>query len=78
MMDLLKKMWPTEVQYHKDLLLAIVNAKPSFGLLYLKEFPYNVESYKSSSWLVFIICIFISPSIHYYVFIFMHMYVSNI
>jgi nucleolar pre-ribosomal-associated protein 1 len=78
MMDLLKKMWPTEVQYHKDLLLAIVNAKPSFGLLYLKEFPYNVESYKSSSWLVFIICIFISPCIHYYVFIFMYMYVSNI
>ncbi|PNY04311.1 hypothetical protein L195_g000729, partial [Trifolium pratense] len=51
MMDLLKKMWPTEVQYHKDLLLAIVNAKPTFGLLYLKEFPYNVENYKSSSWI---------------------------
>ncbi|CAI8619493.1 unnamed protein product [Vicia faba] len=51
MMDLLKKMWPTEVQYHRDLLLAIVNARPSFGLLYLKEFPHNVENYKSSSWI---------------------------
>lgn len=50
-LDFMKKLRVTEVQYHKDLLLAIVEAKGSFGLLYLKEFPYNIENFKSSSWL---------------------------
>ncbi|XP_027341039.1 uncharacterized protein LOC113854301 [Abrus precatorius] len=50
-MGLLKKLRATEIQYHKNLLLAIVNAKPSFGLSYLKEFPYNIENFKSSSWI---------------------------
>ncbi|XP_061372643.1 uncharacterized protein LOC133315092 [Gastrolobium bilobum] len=50
-MGLMKKLRATEVQYHRDLLLAIVNARPSFGLSYLKEFPYNIENYKSSSWI---------------------------
>lgn len=63
-MELLKKLWPTETQYHRDLLLAVVNARPSFGLSYLKEFPYNIENYKSSSWLVLFIWFFICPHIH--------------
>ncbi|KAK7305112.1 hypothetical protein VNO77_43012 [Canavalia gladiata] len=50
-MGLLKKLRATEIQYHRDLLLAVVNAKPSFGLSYLKEFPYNIENFKSSSWI---------------------------
>ncbi|KAL9319803.1 hypothetical protein ACSQ67_011642 [Phaseolus vulgaris] len=50
-LDFMKKLRVTEVQYHKDLLLAIVEAKGSFGLLYLKEFPYNIENFKSSSWI---------------------------
>ncbi|KAJ1441363.1 Nucleolar pre-ribosomal-associated protein 1, N-terminal [Sesbania bispinosa] len=49
-MGLMKKLWATDFQYHRDLLLAIVNARPSFGLSYLKEFPYNIENYKLSSW----------------------------
>ncbi|KAL2945649.1 hypothetical protein AAZX31_U039300 [Glycine max] len=50
-LDLMKKLRVTEVQYHKDLLLAIVEAKASFGLSYLKEFPYNIDNFKSSSWI---------------------------
>ncbi|KAJ1407906.1 Nucleolar pre-ribosomal-associated protein 1, N-terminal [Sesbania bispinosa] len=50
-MGLMKKLWATDFQYHRDLLLAIVNARPSFGLSYLKEFPYNIENYKLSSWI---------------------------
>ncbi|XP_052734716.1 uncharacterized protein LOC108318920 isoform X3 [Vigna angularis] len=51
LLDLMKKLRVTEVQHHRDLLLAIVEAKGSFGLLYLKEFPYNIENFKSSSWI---------------------------
>lgn len=51
-LDLLNKLRPTEVQYHRDLLLAVVNAKPSFGVSYLNKFPYNIEDYKALSWLV--------------------------
>nr|KYP52213.1 Nucleolar pre-ribosomal-associated protein 1 [Cajanus cajan] len=50
-LGLMKKLRVTEVQYHSDLLFAIVDAKASFGLSYLKEFPYNIENYKSSSWI---------------------------
>ncbi|KAL2322652.1 hypothetical protein Fmac_027031 [Flemingia macrophylla] len=50
-LGLMKKLRVTEVQYHWDLLLAIVDAKASFGLSYLKEFPYNIENFKSSSWI---------------------------
>ncbi|KAH1197429.1 Nucleolar pre-ribosomal-associated protein 1 [Glycine max] len=48
-LDLMKKLRVTEVQYHKDLLLAIVEAKASFGLSYLKEFPYNIDNFKISA-----------------------------
>ncbi|TKY46883.1 Nucleolar pre-ribosomal-associated protein 1 [Spatholobus suberectus] len=50
-LGLMKKLRVTEVQYHRDLLFAIVDAKASFGLSYLKEFPHNIENYKSSSWI---------------------------
>ncbi|XP_019455735.1 PREDICTED: uncharacterized protein LOC109356706 isoform X2 [Lupinus angustifolius] len=50
-MGLMKKLRATEVQYHRDLLLAIVNGRHSFGLSYLKEFPYNIENDTSSSWI---------------------------
>ncbi|KAI4306089.1 hypothetical protein L6164_029398 [Bauhinia variegata] len=49
-MGLMKKLRATEVQHHRDLLLSIVNCRPSFGLLYLEEFPYNIEDYTSPSW----------------------------
>ncbi|XP_054820166.1 uncharacterized protein LOC129319197 isoform X2 [Prosopis cineraria] len=49
-MGLMKKLNATEIQYHRDLLLAIVNSQPSFGLSYLEEFPYNLEDYMSPSW----------------------------
>lgn len=49
-MGLMKKLQASEIQYHRDLLLAIVKGRPSFGLLYLKEFPYNIENDTSSSW----------------------------
>lgn len=51
LMGMMKKLRVTEVRYHRDLLLAIVDAKASFGLSYLKEFPYNIENFKSNSWL---------------------------
>ncbi|KAI9084395.1 hypothetical protein K1719_033585 [Acacia pycnantha] len=49
-MGLMKKLHATEIQYHKDLLLAIVNGRPSFGLSYLEEYPYNTEDCMSPSW----------------------------
>ncbi|XP_028799422.1 uncharacterized protein LOC114754765 isoform X2 [Neltuma alba] len=49
-MGLMKKLHATEIQYHRDLLLAIVNGQHSFGLSYLEEFPYNLEDYMSPSW----------------------------
>lgn len=53
-MGLMKKLQATEIQYHRDLLLAIANCRPSFGLSYLEEFPYNLEDYLSTSWSGFI------------------------
>ncbi|CAJ1957048.1 unnamed protein product [Sphenostylis stenocarpa] len=50
-LDLMKKLRVTEVRYHRDLFFAIVESKASFGLSYLKEFPYNIENFKSSSWI---------------------------
>ncbi|MED6212918.1 hypothetical protein PIB30_088095 [Stylosanthes scabra] len=50
-MGLMRKLRGTEIQYHRDLLLAIVNTRFSFGLSYLKEFPYNIEDDTSPSWI---------------------------
>lgn len=52
LLDLMKKLKATEVDYHRDLLLAIVKGRPLFGSAYMDEFPYNVEDNASPNWLV--------------------------
>nr|XP_043632579.1 uncharacterized protein LOC122603821 isoform X2 [Erigeron canadensis] len=47
LLGVMKKLKATEVEFHKDLLLAIVRGKPSFGSAYLDEFPYNLEDHAS-------------------------------
>ncbi|XP_073033486.1 uncharacterized protein [Primulina eburnea] len=51
LLDLMKKLKATEVEYHLGLLLAIVKVTPSFGSAYLDDFPYNIEDLSSSDWL---------------------------
>ncbi|XP_073041195.1 uncharacterized protein [Primulina eburnea] len=51
LLDLMKKLKATEVEYHLGLLLAIVKVMPSFGSAYLDDFPYNIEDLSSSDWL---------------------------
>lgn len=53
LLGLMKKLKATEVEYHKDLLLAIVNGRPSLGSAYLDEFPFNLEDLASPNWLAF-------------------------
>uniref|UniRef100_A0A2P2MX40 Uncharacterized protein MANES_15G088800 n=1 Tax=Rhizophora mucronata TaxID=61149 RepID=A0A2P2MX40_RHIMU len=50
LLAVMKKLKATEVEYHRDLLLAIVRGRPSFGSSYLEEFPYNLEDYASPAW----------------------------
>ncbi|XP_027162829.1 uncharacterized protein LOC113763268 [Coffea eugenioides] len=50
LVDLMKKLKPTEVEYHKDLLLAIVKGRPAFGSAYLENFPHNLEDLASPNW----------------------------
>lgn len=50
LLDLMKKLKATEILHHKDLLLAIVNGRPSLGSLYMDEFPYNLEDHASHTW----------------------------
>ncbi|CAI9754551.1 unnamed protein product [Fraxinus pennsylvanica] len=50
LLGLMKKLKATEVEYHKDLLLAIVNGRPSLGSAYLDEFPFNLEDLASPNW----------------------------
>ncbi|EXB50294.1 hypothetical protein L484_017832 [Morus notabilis] len=50
LLDLMKKLRATEIVYHRDLLLAIVSGRPSFGAAYMEEFPYNLEDYASPNW----------------------------
>lgn len=52
LLGLMKKLRAAEIGYHRDLLLAIVRGKPSFGSAYLEEFPYNIEDHASPNWLV--------------------------
>ncbi|CAI9787201.1 unnamed protein product [Fraxinus pennsylvanica] len=40
----------TEVEYRKDLLLAIVNGRPLLGSAYLDEFHFNLEDLTSPNW----------------------------
>ncbi|PIA27458.1 hypothetical protein AQUCO_07700016v1 [Aquilegia coerulea] len=48
--EFLKKLRPVEIGYHRDLLLNIVQGRPSFGSAYLDEFPYHLEPCTSSTW----------------------------
>ncbi|KAJ6423215.1 hypothetical protein OIU84_024200 [Salix udensis] len=50
LLGLMKKLKAADIGYHRDLLLAIVKGRPSFGSAYLEEFPYNLEDYASPSW----------------------------
>ncbi|KAK6156351.1 hypothetical protein DH2020_010599 [Rehmannia glutinosa] len=50
LLDLMKKLKATEVEYHRALLLAIVKGLPSFGSAYLDEFPYSLEDLASDNW----------------------------
>ncbi|XP_058204610.1 uncharacterized protein LOC131318694 isoform X1 [Rhododendron vialii] len=50
LLDLMKKLKATEVDYHRDLLLAIVKGRPLFGSAFMDEFPYNVEDHASPNW----------------------------
>lgn len=50
LLDLMKKLKATEVEYHRDLLLAIVKGRPSLACLYMDEYPYNLEDHASPSW----------------------------
>ncbi|KAH6784179.1 hypothetical protein C2S52_009138 [Perilla frutescens var. hirtella] len=50
LLSLMKKLKALEVVYHKELLLAIVRGRPSFGSSYLDEFPYSIEDIASDNW----------------------------
>ncbi|KZV51556.1 hypothetical protein F511_05872 [Dorcoceras hygrometricum] len=50
LLDLMKKLKATEVEYHLGLLLAIVKVMPPFGSAYMDEFPYNIEDLSSADW----------------------------
>ncbi|XP_010267868.1 PREDICTED: uncharacterized protein LOC104604974, partial [Nelumbo nucifera] len=50
LLDLMKKLKATEIGYHRDLLLAIVNGRPSLGSAYMDEFPYILEPRESDTW----------------------------
>ncbi|PKI67693.1 uncharacterized protein LOC116192162 isoform X1 [Punica granatum] len=50
LLGLMKKLRAAEIGYHRDLLLAIVHGKPSFGSAYMEEFPYNIEDHASPNW----------------------------
>ncbi|RZS04848.1 hypothetical protein BHM03_00035247, partial [Ensete ventricosum] len=52
LLDLMKKLKATEVDYHRELLLAIANKRPSLSAAYMDEFPYHLEPRLSSSWSV--------------------------
>ncbi|XP_024953277.1 uncharacterized protein LOC112497924 [Citrus sinensis] len=47
---LLKKLKATEISYHRDLLFAILQGRPSLASAYMSEFPYNLEDFSSSNW----------------------------
>ncbi|KAF5201938.1 Nucleolar pre-ribosomal-associated protein [Thalictrum thalictroides] len=49
-LELLKKLRAAEIGYHKDLLLNIVQGRPSFGSVYMDEFPFLLEPRSSSTW----------------------------
>ncbi|KAJ8549981.1 hypothetical protein K7X08_033688 [Anisodus acutangulus] len=50
LLGIMKKLKAGEVENHRNLLLAIVKGKPSFGSAYLDEFPYSLEDPSSRNW----------------------------
>ncbi|WCJ31882.1 hypothetical protein M5689_013333 [Euphorbia peplus] len=50
LLELMKKLKATEIVYHRDLLLAIVRGRLSFGSAFMEKFPYNLEDYASPGW----------------------------
>ncbi|XP_073099472.1 uncharacterized protein [Elaeis guineensis] len=50
LLELMKKLKATEVGYHRELLLAIVNKRPYLCSAYMDDFPYNLEPRPSSLW----------------------------
>ncbi|KAL9667065.1 hypothetical protein QQ045_001411 [Rhodiola kirilowii] len=50
LLDLMKKLKATEVDYHKALLLSVFKGRPSLASAYLDEFPYNFEDHASPNW----------------------------
>ncbi|XP_020531558.1 uncharacterized protein LOC18448051 isoform X2 [Amborella trichopoda] len=50
LLRLMLKLRPTEVGYHRDLLLAIVQGRPLLGSSYMDSFPYNLEPRESPTW----------------------------
>ncbi|XP_059294589.1 uncharacterized protein LOC132047580 [Lycium ferocissimum] len=50
LLGLMKKLKAGEIENHRNLLLAIVKGKLSFGSAYLDEFPYSLEDPSSRNW----------------------------
>lgn len=50
LLALMKKLKAAEIGYHRDMLLAILQGRPSFGSAYMDEFPYNLEDHASPTW----------------------------
>ncbi|XP_058070405.1 uncharacterized protein LOC131219338 isoform X2 [Magnolia sinica] len=50
LLGLMKKLKATEIGHHKDLLLAIVNGRPSLCSAYMDEFPYILEPRPTRLW----------------------------
>ncbi|KAL8159958.1 LOW QUALITY PROTEIN: hypothetical protein V2J09_001495, partial [Rumex salicifolius] len=51
MLDLMKKLKPTDVMYHRELLLAVFCGRPVLASSYLDNFPFNLEDHSSPAWL---------------------------
>lgn len=66
LIGLMKKLKANEIGYHRhrDLLLAIVNGRPSFGAAYMEEFPYNLEDYAAPNWSVFLTLLHVLSNFH--------------
>ena len=53
LLGLMKNLKATEISYHRDLLFAILQGRPSLASAYMSEFPYNLEDFSSSNWSAF-------------------------
>ncbi|KAL9232151.1 hypothetical protein vseg_007290 [Gypsophila vaccaria] len=51
LVDLMKKLRATDVEYHRRLLLEIVHGRAALASTYLDQFPYNLEDHTSPMWL---------------------------